>query len=98
MHITHVITAVRGKAKLVGLREIELQLLIPCALLCPSIVPAAGLVVEGRGLHATNTEEKETHLTLALDWAMTRGSWGPEEFCPEGTFAYAFQIKVRMRC
>ncbi|XP_045118100.1 vitelline membrane outer layer protein 1-like [Portunus trituberculatus] len=37
---------------------------------------------------------KETHITLALDWAMNWGTWGPQEFCPEGTFAYAFEIKV----
>ncbi|KAK8401925.1 hypothetical protein O3P69_001200 [Scylla paramamosain] len=41
-----------------------------------------------------NDRAKETHITLALDWAMNWGTWGPQEFCPEGTFAYAFQIKV----
>lgn len=36
----------------------------------------------------------EPFLPLELDWAMTWGKWGEQEFCPTGTFAYAFRIKV----
>ena len=54
----------------------------------PSGLAAASVVSRG------GTED-ETHITLALDWAMNWGTWGPQEFCPEGTFAYAFEIKVR---
>ncbi|XP_071523173.1 vitelline membrane outer layer protein 1-like [Panulirus ornatus] len=38
----------------------------------------------------------DSHVTLALDWAMNWGEWGPQVYCPLGTFAYAFQLKVEL--
>lgn len=52
-----------------------------------------GLVVSGSAVPWEERED-EPFITLVLDWAMNWGSWGPQEFCPTGTFAYAFQIKV----
>lgn len=42
----------------------------------------------------TDAEDLAPFTTLVLDWAMHLGKWGNEEFCPYGTFAYAFRIKV----
>ncbi|XP_069937753.1 vitelline membrane outer layer protein 1-like isoform X1 [Cherax quadricarinatus] len=48
-------------------------------------------VVAGRG---TKQPKEDTHFPLALDWAMNWGEWGPQAFCPQGTYAYAFELKV----
>ncbi|CAL4077176.1 unnamed protein product, partial [Meganyctiphanes norvegica] len=34
------------------------------------------------------------YVPLELDYAMKWGHWGDTEFCPEGSFAYGFRIKV----
>jgi len=34
------------------------------------------------------------YVPLEIDYAMKWGAWGDTEFCPEGTFAYGFRIKV----
>ena len=71
----------------------HIQLLLPLlislltSLLVFTGVAAANVVPE-------DDRAKETHFILVLDWAMNWGTWGPQEFCPVGTFAYAFQIKV----
>lgn len=62
---------------------------------CPSTLKILGLVAAGSALPVEESEG-EAYVTLVLDWAMNWGTWGPQEFCPAGTFAYAFQIKVRM--
>lgn len=59
---------------------------------CPAVLASTGVAVASVVVEDVRAEE--THLTLVLDWAMNWGVWGPEEFCPKGTFAYAFQIKV----
>nr|XP_045611200.1 vitelline membrane outer layer protein 1-like [Procambarus clarkii] len=56
----------------------------PAVLLC-----ILGVVGGGRQLL-----QDDLHIALNLDWAMNWGEWGPEAFCPDGTFAYAFDIKV----
>lgn len=45
-------------------------------------------------LSAPPDQKSVDHITLGLDWAMNWGDWGPQVFCPDGTFTNAFQIKV----
>ncbi|KAK3854961.1 hypothetical protein Pcinc_038606 [Petrolisthes cinctipes] len=65
----------------------------------PSITPlptptaGAGEVL-GKAVKEATGDERETYITLVLDWAMSWGTWGQAEYCPPGTFATAFEIKV----
>ncbi|XP_063606981.1 vitelline membrane outer layer protein 1-like [Penaeus indicus] len=58
------------------------------------ILWSVALLLVAGACTADEEPRDETHITLALDWAMNWGEWGPQVYCPLGTFAYAFQIKV----
>ncbi|CAL4109291.1 unnamed protein product [Meganyctiphanes norvegica] len=59
------------------------------SLLCIGVSPSVPAKV------SDGTEEpREAYITLTLDWASHFGTWGELAFCPEGSFAHAFRLKV----
>ncbi|XP_042237659.1 vitelline membrane outer layer protein 1-like isoform X2 [Homarus americanus] len=51
-------------------------------------------VATGMGAGGEENPVGDNYLTLTLDWAMSWGVWGPKAYCPTGTYAYGFNIKV----